>query len=386
MRRALCTAVALLALTGAAFGQTFQPNGSGGGAGTPGGSNGQLQYNNSSAFGGFTMSGDCTITVPAITCTKTNGSAFAPSATTDTTNASNIASGVLAANLGGTGIANNAASTLTISGAFGTTLTVSNTTALTLPTSGTVLSSVTAPAANPVTGTPSSSTFLRGDGTWATPAGGGNVSTSGSPANGNLTKFSGASTITNGDLSGDCTTSGALAITCTKTNGVAFATSATTDTTNAANISSGTLGNARLPTIGGLGYDFLAGSLIGANFNSTADQAISLTGPASNWIVSRIIVDNCSASLTTAKGTFYAAASKTTNIVGSTSGTTTWAGITNSNAVWIYQPSGLNVADAGALFHGVYYTTASQTIYLSLTTAQGSAATCDVYVIGTRLS
>ena len=39
---------------------------------------------------------------------------------------------------GGTGVANNAASTLTISGAFGTTLTVTATTALTLPTSGTL--------------------------------------------------------------------------------------------------------------------------------------------------------------------------------------------------------------------------------------------------------
>ena len=39
---------------------------------------------------------------------------------------------------GGTGVANNVASTLTITGAYGITLTVSNTTALTLPTSGTV--------------------------------------------------------------------------------------------------------------------------------------------------------------------------------------------------------------------------------------------------------
>ena len=39
---------------------------------------------------------------------------------------------------GGTGVANNVASTLTISGAFGTTLTVTATTAVTLPTSGTL--------------------------------------------------------------------------------------------------------------------------------------------------------------------------------------------------------------------------------------------------------
>jgi len=42
---------------------------------------------------------------------------------------------------------------------------------------------------------------------------GGTVTTSGSPASGNLTKFSGASAITNGDLSGDVTTSGTLVTT-----------------------------------------------------------------------------------------------------------------------------------------------------------------------------
>lgn len=43
--------------------------------------------------------------------------------------------------------------------------------------------------------------------------GGGSVSTTGSPANGNLTQFSGAASITNGNLSGDVTTSGTLATT-----------------------------------------------------------------------------------------------------------------------------------------------------------------------------
>jgi hypothetical protein len=41
----------------------------------------------------------------------------------------------------------------------------------------------------------------------------GGVTTTGSPASGNLTKFSSASTITNGDLSGDVTTSGTLTTT-----------------------------------------------------------------------------------------------------------------------------------------------------------------------------
>lgn len=62
---------------------------------------------------------------------------------TSITTLGTIATGVwsgtaIAANKGGTGIANNASSTITISGAFGTTLTVTGITAVTLPTSGTL--------------------------------------------------------------------------------------------------------------------------------------------------------------------------------------------------------------------------------------------------------
>lgn len=95
-------------------------------------------------------------------------------------------------------------------------------------------------------------------------AGSSGVTTTGSPASGNLTKFSGTNTITNGDLSGDCTTSGTLAITCTKTNGTSFATSATTDTTNATNITSGNLPAARMTTNLSSALDTAIGSTRGA--------------------------------------------------------------------------------------------------------------------------
>ena len=81
--------------------------------------------------------------------------------------------GTIGATYGGTGV-NNGSSTITLggsltySGAYTQTWTRTGNTSLTLPTSGTVLASVTAPATNPISGTPSSSTYLRGDGTWST--------------------------------------------------------------------------------------------------------------------------------------------------------------------------------------------------------------------------
>lgn len=78
----------------------------------------------------------------------------------------------------------NSASTLALSGntSIGSsTHTVSFTTTanttLALPASGTVISTVTNMANNPVTGTPSGSNFLRGDGTWATGVGTGSIAT-----------------------------------------------------------------------------------------------------------------------------------------------------------------------------------------------------------------
>ena len=43
-----------------------------GSGGTPGGSSGQIQYNNGGAFGGFTMANDCTFSQPNIRCNMPN--------------------------------------------------------------------------------------------------------------------------------------------------------------------------------------------------------------------------------------------------------------------------------------------------------------------------
>ena len=101
-----------------------------------------------------------------------SGAAGSPTWTTNIAgNAANVTGIVLGAN-GGTGVANTGSTitlggSVTYSGAFTQTWTRTATTSLTLPVSGTVLSSTTAPAANPITGTPSSSNYLRGDGTWS---------------------------------------------------------------------------------------------------------------------------------------------------------------------------------------------------------------------------
>lgn len=84
-------------------GAFWKPGSCGSGGGTPGGNNGQIQINSVGIFGGFTPGGDVTFSNPNFTVRSTNGVSFAPSATINALNASNISSGTLGVGVGGTG-------------------------------------------------------------------------------------------------------------------------------------------------------------------------------------------------------------------------------------------------------------------------------------------
>lgn len=124
------------------------------GGGSPGGTSGQLQYNNAGSFGGFTMSGDATIVASTGVITVSKAT-------------SNFSVG---GDLGvGSGLP------FTVAGATGNVI-----------TSGTISSGqITADLTGNVTGSVngvslttggSSSTFLNGAGSYTTPSGGGSVS------------------------------------------------------------------------------------------------------------------------------------------------------------------------------------------------------------------
>lgn len=122
------------------------------------------------------------------------------------------------------------------------------------------------------------------------------------------------------------------------------------------------------------GLQRVLGSLRGANFNSTADQAIAIAPTITAFQLTSIIVTNCSTSLTTAAGGFYTAASKGGTVL--VLAITTYTGLTGATVV-------VNPTIVTATLP-VRYTLSS--IFFSLTTGQGSAATCDVYVMGIDLT
>ncbi len=116
----------------------------------------------------------------------------------------------------------------------------------------------------------------------------------------------------------------------------------------------------------------ILGQLRGANFNVTTDQPIAIN--ASVYQITSIIVTNCSASMTLAAGGFYPASSK--------------GGVPIVAAAQVFSaltsPSLLLNPTIAATPLITRFTIA--TVFLSLTTAQGSAATCDIYIVGVDLT
>ena len=153
---------------------------------------------------GTSYNGSTAVTIANTGVTSFSGNSTGLTPATATTGAITLA-GILVGANGGTGVANTGktftiAGNFTTSGAFTTSLAVTANTSLTLPISGTVLSSVTAPTANPITGTPSASNYLRGDGTWAT------------FTTGTVTSVSGTGTVNGITLTGTVTSSGSLTL------------------------------------------------------------------------------------------------------------------------------------------------------------------------------
>jgi hypothetical protein len=124
----------------------------------------------------------------------------------------------------------------------------------------------------------------------------------------------------------------------------------------------------------GTGANRVLCSIRAANFNVTTDQACALPAAVTAWAPTSVVVTNCSTSLTLAAGGVYPTTSKGgTALVAATQ---VYTALTSSSVVL-------------ALTMAAGIATTRQTIgtlYLSLTTAQGGAATCDFYVIGNDLT
>ena len=126
-----------------------------------------------------------------------------------------------------------------------------------------------------------------------------------------------------------------------------------------------------IKTTGGVlatGTEVLLGSKVGANMNVTTDQLIPITRIGTKkYLITRIVVTNASISLTTAAGGVYQAASKAgTAIVAAAQAYSALSATTTA----------LNLTLA------INRTYTLDNLYFSLTTAQGAAATADIYVYG----
>jgi len=110
----------------------------------------------------------------------------------------------------------------------------------------------------------------------------------------------------------------------------------------------------------------LLGFAIGVNVNTTGDQAVIAINNSTNYSVSNVVFTNASISLTTAAaGLFTAPSAAGTGIV--------------ANAALSALTSATVVSQRTVAATGIQ---TGQNLYLNVGTAQGAAATMDVYVYG----
>lgn len=115
-------------------------------------------------------------------------------------------------------------------------------------------------------------------------------------------------------------------------------------------------------------------SIRASNMNSTADQPCTIPAAVTAWAPLSIMATNCTGTLTFAVGGFYPAASKGGTAL--VSAAQAYSALTT--------PTQVLITTMAAGIATTRYTV--NTVYFSLTTAAGSAATCDIYVTGTDLT
>jgi hypothetical protein len=121
----------------------------------------------------------------------------------------------------------------------------------------------------------------------------------------------------------------------------------------------------------GVGGPRLLAAIHGADMNSTSDQKMYVSPNITAYDISKIVVTNCSTALAVPTGGFYFGAGKSQPFVAATQT------YTNASVYAITNPTLTYLANQH---------TTQNYFYFSLTTANGSAATCDIFVYGDDLS
>lgn len=118
------------------------------------------------------------------------------------------------------------------------------------------------------------------------------------------------------------------------------------------------------------------GWLSGANFNSTADQKITLMVPTAAYTIDTIVITAPSTSMTTAQGGVYSAASK--GGVAIVASSQAYSALTTNTANTTGNTLLLTLSTAGNTTE--FTAAATPALYLSLTTGQGATATANVRI------